>query len=468
VSMADSSSNPDERAERAIARKGSHYVGEVLGARYRIVRKVGAGGMADVYEVEHLRLGNRFAAKIPRASADDEGALRRFQREARLLGGLKSDHIVPVFDVSEPDEEPPFMLMELLSGQDLRRLLKIHSTLSVERTVKIGLDACAGLSVVHAAGIVHRDLKPENLFLTHRDSGEELCKLLDFGVIKAAQGTSTQHGGLVGTIRYMAPEQIENAGRVTPQSDVRSLGAILYECLVGKPAFDADSTERLLYQVLNGQPEPVIALRPEVPEGLDAAIMRALERDPTRRFASVRAFADALRPFVGGAASISGESVSTQRDTALAPRRDDRARRLRLRVLVSGGALLISALIWAFASGSSADGEDSASPVNAGPGAHADERSDAEPLRVAETPPAAAVVPAPSALPVAAAAVPTSRVVSASTVARKRPSPAPALHDVRADLPSTAVRHEPTRLRIEANDPYQSSGPSPSHSRSSE
>jgi serine/threonine protein kinase len=460
----DSSSTSDVRAEPSVERKGPHSVGEVLGATYRIVRKIGAGGMADVYEVEHLRLGSRFAAKIPRATGDDESVLRRFQREARLVASLRSDHIVVVFDVSEPDAEPPFMLMELLNGQDLRRLLKIHAALSVERTVKIGLDVCAGLAVVHAAGIVHRDLKPENLFLVHRDSGEELCKLLDFGVIKAAQATSTQHGALVGTIRYMAPEQIENAGRVTPQSDVRSLGSILYECLTGKPAFDADSTERLMYQVLNGQPVPVRALRPEVPEGLDATVMRALERDPLRRFPSVRAFADALRPFSGEGGSLSGEGARTQVDSAPARSRKDGGWRREPRVFLGGGCLAIAALGWAFAARTPAKSADSSPLLGAEMAPRTPERAEPGPLPVTrlEAPlslPAAviatsAVPPETSSRPPAARNVAQPTSGQSSSQPRKR-GPRPASSSAPPnEPPKGAGSREPTRLRIDAEDPY--------------
>jgi serine/threonine-protein kinase len=252
--------------------------------------------MADVYEVEHLRLASSFAAKVLRRRQGD--SIRRFLREARLLAQLKSDHIVTVLDVCDPDEDPPFYVMELLAGQDLRRLLSSAPELSVERAVKFILDACRGIGVAHAAGLVHRDLKPENLFVTHRDSGEEIVKLLDFGVVKAEEGTSTEHGALIGTVRYMAPEQIEHAGVVSARADVRGLGAILYECLAGRPPHVADSLERLLFKVLNENVASVKTYRPSVPVELDDVILRALERDPSKRFASAIEFARALQPFL--------------------------------------------------------------------------------------------------------------------------------------------------------------------------
>ncbi len=206
------------------------------------------------------------------------------------------------------------MVMELLNGQDLRQLLRDTSRLSVSRAAKLVSDACLGLVAVHAMGVIHRDLKPENLFVTHRDAGEECCKLLDFGVMKAEQGTSTQQGGLIGTLRYMAPEQIEHPGLVTAQSDVRSLAAILYECLTGKPPFEAQTVEQLLFRILNECAEPLRALCSDVPAELEAIVMRGLERDPSQRFSSARAFADALRPFANAPTL---DFDVTQRDAAV-------------------------------------------------------------------------------------------------------------------------------------------------------
>jgi eukaryotic-like serine/threonine-protein kinase len=298
------------------------FVGKTLGNRYRVLRRIGSGGMADVYEVEHVRLASPFAAKVLRQHR--EGSVRRFLREARLLAQLKSDHIVTVFDVGDPNDEAPFYVMELLSGQDLRRLLAATPVLSIERAVKIISDACLGLGVAHAAGLVHRDLKPDNLFVTHRDSGEEVAKLLDFGVAKANEGTSTEHGALIGTVRYMAPEQVEHAGVVSARADVRGLGAILYECLAGRPPHVADSIERLLFKVLNEPIEPVRTHRANVPEELDDVILCALERDPSKRFPTASAFAEALTPFAGtglGSATID----TTLRDGAPLARRRRRA-----------------------------------------------------------------------------------------------------------------------------------------------
>ncbi|HTQ03254.1 MAG TPA: protein kinase [Polyangiaceae bacterium] len=299
---------------------------EIFGRRYRRVRRIGTGGMADVYEVEHVTLGARFAAKVLRPGRDAwENAVRRFVREARLLGKLQSDHIVRVTDLDGIEGERPFYVMELLDGQDLRALLR-KTDLSLARAVKIVADACEGVRVAHAAGLVHRDLKPENLFVTYRDSGEEVCKLLDFGVSKACEPTTTETGALIGTVTYMAPEQIESAGTVTARADVYALGAILYETLAGRPPHVADSVERLLFAILNGEPEPVAAHRTGVPHALDRVVLRALARDPANRFASVADFAHALAPF-SSAAELTTNATGPDREPSEPVRGDPRSRR---------------------------------------------------------------------------------------------------------------------------------------------
>jgi len=285
---------------------GNHQLSDFVGPNYRRVRRIGSGGMADVDEVEHVRLGSRFAAKILRPGrASWESAVRRFLREARLLARLKSDHLVRVVDVSSDEHDPPFYVMELLEGQDLRGLLQSASEIPMARALKIATDACVGLSVAHANGLVHRDLKPENLFITHRDSGEEVCKLLDFGVSKGGAGaTTTEAGGLIGTVAYMAPEQVESAGTVTARADVYSVGAILYELLSGKPPHRADTVERLLFKILSGPVEPLRSVRPDIPAEIERIVERALNRDPAQRYANAHELAEALRQVTPASATI--------------------------------------------------------------------------------------------------------------------------------------------------------------------
>jgi eukaryotic-like serine/threonine-protein kinase len=157
--------------------------------------------MADVYEVEHLRLKSAFAAKVLRSADFDGNKARRFAREARLLARIRSEHVVKVVDLAPPHAAPPFYVMELLPGRDLRRLLVSAVRLSVPHAVAIVLEACEGVRALHALGIVHRDLKPENLFVTFRDDGRELCKNLDLGVARSDGVTSTKQSALSRTWR---------------------------------------------------------------------------------------------------------------------------------------------------------------------------------------------------------------------------------------------------------------------------
>src|SRR5262245_2380805 len=207
--------------------------GLVVADTYRLCERIGAGGMADVYEAEHVRLGNRVALKVLRtnARADSKG-FDRFRHEARRVAALSSEHVVKVFDCGELPNGMPYLVMERLWGEDLRSLLAREGRLPVRRAVKLAIGACRGLSVVHAARLVHRDLKPANLFVV-RTAASDCCKILDFGVAKALVSDATAGGALLGTVRYMAPEQLEDAASARATADIYAVGAILYECLTG-------------------------------------------------------------------------------------------------------------------------------------------------------------------------------------------------------------------------------------------
>ncbi len=426
-------SREHEPAADAPSRAAAPETDEIFGSRYRRVRRIGTGGMADVYEVEHTTLGAHFAAKVLRPGRDvQENAVRRFVREARLLGKLRSEHIVRVTDLGGVDEERPYYVMELLDGQDLRALLE-KTELSISRAVKIVADACEGVAVAHAAGLVHRDLKPENLFVTYRDSGEEVCKLLDFGVSKACVPTTTETGALIGTVTYMAPEQIESAGTVTARADVYALGAILYELLAGRPPHVADSVERLLFAILRADPEPVATYRTGVPAELDRVVLRALARDPASRFASVDELACALAPF--GAA---GELVTNRTRPAI--ERAARSPRTYVRPFVvalalGAGVSALAAFAQSYAVG----------PSRPTPGAR--DAPAVEPVSVAPVAPSATgtVAPATMAAPNSAPPPTSSPALAAASTpsASKRAAPAPrgtvSKHGVTPAAPSASA-----------------------------
>jgi serine/threonine-protein kinase len=189
--------------------------------------------------------------------------------------------------------------MELLHGQNLRSLLRAEQRLPVARAVNIAIDVCLGLHVAHTAGLVHRDLKPENLWLSRGDDGREKCILLDFGVARFDGAHTTSDGVLVGTARYMSPEQI-GAERVPgPASDLFSVGLVLYECLTGVAPFTADSLERTLFRIVNDTQPPASSLVEEVPHELSSVLDRVLAKEPEQRFRDALDFAASLRPFAG-------------------------------------------------------------------------------------------------------------------------------------------------------------------------
>src|SRR5580704_3071530 len=219
-----------------------------IGGRYRPIRVIGKGGMGTVYEVEHLHTGQRFALKVltpqPGASVD------RFKREARAASRIKSDHIVQVTDADVAPElgGAPYLVMELLEGSDLEGVTGKNPASPLE-VIDWLRQVARALAKAHDAGIIHRDLKPENLFLTQREDGSPLVKILDFGVAKiVAEGsTLTQSGGILGTPAYMAPEQTDSRGPpVTKRADLYALGLIAFKLLTGRMYWRDSSLAQLL------------------------------------------------------------------------------------------------------------------------------------------------------------------------------------------------------------------------------
>jgi adenylate cyclase len=254
---------------------------------YRIVELLGAGGMGEVFRAEDLRLGRGVALKLlPRQYAQDGQWLKRFQREARLVASLNHPHICVVYDVGE-HEGRPFFVMELVEGRTLRGL--IHERLPAREIRQIGAQVAAALAAAHAAGVVHRDIKPENIML--RSDG--YLKVLDFGLARQssahdASGDSsvgsfeTQSGVLLGTIRYMSPEQAQGEEVGTP-SDVFSLGTVLYELATGRHPFVAESRVAALQAIVAESPMSVSRLNAEIPSAVATLIARMLEKDPRQR-----------------------------------------------------------------------------------------------------------------------------------------------------------------------------------------
>jgi serine/threonine-protein kinase len=273
----------------------------MLDGRYRVQRVIGRGGMAVVYEAMHVDLG-RVAVKVLLPELCDSEVVRgRFAREARAAVKLEGEHVARVLDIGTlPGGGAPYLVMEYLHGQDLRRELSERGPLPVALAVDWVLQACAGLAEAHRHGLVHRDLKPSNLFLAAGADGQERIKVLDFGIAKANSADEldlglTHTGDVFGSPRYMSPEQLRASAQVDARSDVWALGVVLFELLAAQPPFAGATPPEVHAQVLAGA-APRLP-RSDVPDGLRAVVARCLEKEPARRFAGVMALARALAPF---------------------------------------------------------------------------------------------------------------------------------------------------------------------------
>ena len=275
--------------------------GKVVGGKYRLSRRLGEGGMGEVYEAQHTVIGRRFAIKFLHAHlAQNPETMTRFRHEAETAGGIEHENIGAAVDFGTADDGTPYLVMEYLEGEDLARLLVRNGPLSVARTAYIIIQACRGLTAAHARGIVHRDLKPENLFICRRIDGSDLVKVVDFGIAKLrSKVTVTQSGVTMGTPCYMSLEQAKGAKEVDQRTDIYSLGVILYEMLTGTRPYPGENYNEVLYNLFTTEPARVESLRPGVPAGLCDAVHRAMDREARNRFDSAAALADALVPYAG-------------------------------------------------------------------------------------------------------------------------------------------------------------------------
>ena len=257
--------------------------------------------MGTIWRAEHLILQAPVAVKlIDRDIVPDDDKVARFLREAKAAAALRSPHVVQILDYGM-DEGSPFIVMELLEGENLAQRLKRVGRLSAADTVRIATHVGRAIGRAHEAGIVHRDLKPENVFLVHNED-EEIAKVLDFGVAKidglGTEGARTRTGSILGTPYYMSPEQAQGNKAVDHRSDLWSLGVIAFECLTGKRPFWSDGLGDLVLQICV-RDIPVPSQVASVPLGFDEWFARAVHREPDQRFQSAREMTDALRDVLG-------------------------------------------------------------------------------------------------------------------------------------------------------------------------
>ena len=280
-------------------------IGMVLQDRYRIVRKLGEGGMGAVYEGEHVLIKRRVAIKCLHGQfAQNPEIVARFHREALAATSIGHENIIEVTDMGRFDDGSVFMVLEFLDGRDWSDDIEGHGPQPLGKTVRILLQVCDALTAAHAKGIIHRDLKPENIYLIERAGNPDFVKVLDFGIskFKHAGGPGkgmTQTGTTLGTPYYMAPEQAQGKKDIDHRADVYSLGVILFQALTGQYPFDDESYPMLVLKICTEPPPSLRAYRPDIPPEVDEIVQRALAKEPDGRFADTAELRQALAPFSG-------------------------------------------------------------------------------------------------------------------------------------------------------------------------
>ncbi|HEX9103138.1 MAG TPA: serine/threonine-protein kinase, partial [Polyangia bacterium] len=295
AASASDRSTPDPTADRLL--------GRVLGGRYRLLERLGQGGMGTVYRATHTLMDKPVAVKILRAElATDAEAVARFHREARSASRLDHDHCIRVTDFGQSDDGLLFLVMELLDGHSLSHVTR-RGPVPAARAAAIGVAVAEALQHAHDAGIIHRDLKPDNVFLARRAKGREIVKVLDFGLAKLASDSAigpsiTRDGTVFGTPEYMAPEQAEGE-KLDGRTDVYALGVILYQLVCGEVPFKSSNFVALLTKQVSEPPTAPRDRRPdlEIPPGLELVILKCLAKRRDERYGTAGEIADALEPF---------------------------------------------------------------------------------------------------------------------------------------------------------------------------
>jgi beta-lactam-binding protein with PASTA domain/predicted Ser/Thr protein kinase len=282
------------------------HIDTLFDGRYRIVRKLGAGGMADVYLAEDQELGRRVAIKILNGRhANDDQFIERFRREAKNAAALNHPNIVSIYDRGEA-EDTYYIAMEYLDGRTLKELVVTRGKAPVNVAIEYTRQILSALRFAHRHGIVHRDIKPHNVLV----DGDGRVKVTDFGIARAGTSQMTETGSIVGTAQYLSPEQARG-GEVDQRSDLYSLGVVLYELLTGKTPFEGDTPVEIAMKHLSNPPKPPSELRRDIPAELDKVVLRALAKDPEDRYQSADEM-DADLERVSRGAPVAAATAATQ------------------------------------------------------------------------------------------------------------------------------------------------------------
>jgi eukaryotic-like serine/threonine-protein kinase len=311
--------------------------GGTLSGRYELGDRLGSGGMSNVYKAKDLVLERTVAVKVlAEHLSDDERFVERFRREALAVAKLIHPNIVQVYDTGV-DDGRHFIVMEYVEGRSGAQILQRQGPVGPETAAEIGAQACAGLDYAHRRGIIHRDVKPGNLMLFGGPvgGGEMTVKLTDFGIARALEQTRiTQVGSVVGTAAYLAPEQVRG-DEATPATDVYALGVVLYQFLTGRLPYEGSTLAELAVRQQNERPLPPSTYNPDVPDTLGAAVLRALEGDSSRRYASAGELAAGLQRGLQGEDVTLPDAVGGATTAALgsesATRRIDETERTEFR-----------------------------------------------------------------------------------------------------------------------------------------
>jgi serine/threonine protein kinase len=289
-------------------------LGLVLSERYRILGKLGEGGMGVVYLAEHIVIEKKIALKVLFPDLTRRADLvQRFIQEAKSASRIGHENVIDITDFGQSPEGYVFIAMEYLSGQDLGEVLKASGPMPWSRAQPLVLQIVKALRAAHERGIVHRDMKPENIFIIPRDDGREFVKVLDFGIAKVMgldedAPRLTRTGMIFGTPEYMSPEQAQGQ-QVDHRVDIYAVGCIMYQILTGKVPFEAETFMGILSKHMMEVPVPPRTLNPAIDAGLESIILKAMEKDPARRFQSMRELVVALVP-AGSGVGLSG-AIST-------------------------------------------------------------------------------------------------------------------------------------------------------------
>jgi serine/threonine protein kinase len=320
------------------------HIGRVIGGKYKLLARLGSGGMGAVYRARRIHIGDDVAVKVLHDEyVDEPNTVERFRREAQAAAMLRHPSIVGIYDFGEArDNDPAFIVMELVEGQTLRQILEAEGKLEPHRAVTLLIDVCKGVAVAHRLNIVHRDIKPDNIMILPPDvdDGHERVKVVDFGIAKlkdmVAAKTLTQSGRMIGTVYYMSPEQCA-AEHLDARSDVYSLGAVLYELLSGNPPFTAETASGIIAKHLTQAPPPLPA-ELNVPLEVEAVIVKALAKEASGRQANAAALRNELRSAIGEEpsrrTSENLESLTTK-ERPVAPVPEERLSEIETRKLTS-------------------------------------------------------------------------------------------------------------------------------------